>query len=153
MIKKILAISIFISVNVSANTAWIPQWQAYKPTNWQTAGVFYSCVSFTNISSGSVDIAVNYYNDSGEIVTPQLFGSSSTAKATLGVRQSVYWCTDTKQISAGTNMWGSGTVTATPLDGQTDPSLVIALADLRNMSPVGSIIGWKHLQINGGQPF
>ncbi|MGL5128983.1 MAG: hypothetical protein ACRC7D_12720 [Aeromonas popoffii] len=156
MLKKAsLILFIFTSMNVSANTAWFSGWQAYKPTNWQTIGTWYSCISIVNISSGSIEVTVNYYSSSGEIVTPPLTGYSAgtNPKAILGPRQSVGWCTAPSQLATGTNMWGAGIVTATPLDGQTEPALVAAQADLRNLAPSGSYNAWTNVPVNGGLPF
>jgi hypothetical protein len=154
MFKKLSMLFILMSaINAEANTAWFSGWQAYKPTNWQTIGTWHSCVSIVNISSGSVEVSISYYNNTGDIASPPLTGSTVTPKATLTPRQTVYWCTDPKLIAPGTNMWGAGVVTATPLDGQTEPALVIAQADVRNVSPSGGYNAWSNIPVNGGLPF
>ncbi|HDZ8913635.1 TPA: hypothetical protein RUX44_001966 [Aeromonas hydrophila] len=153
MMKILSTILLLISMNVSANTAWFPLWQAYKPDNWKVTGTSHSCLTVTNISSGSVDVSVSYYNNDGQPATPPLTGSSNTPSRTLTPRQTAYWCIDVQQVSTGTNIWGSGTISVSPLDGQTEPNLVISQADIRSLSPSGSIIAWNSLPINGGLPF
>ncbi|MDM5140960.1 hypothetical protein OB959_14305 [Aeromonas bestiarum] len=154
MIRKILPILFCLSaMNVTANTAWFTEWQAYKPINWQKAGTWHSCIIITNISSGSIEVAVNYYGINGSIATPPLTGSNNTPKATLAPRQTAHWCTDPSKLAEGTNLWGAGTVMATPLDDQTEPALVIATAEMRSIDPSGIHHIMTNIPINGGLPF
>lgn len=150
-----LMFMILFTTNATANTAWFQSWQAYKPVNWQTIGSWYSCIGVTNISSGSIEVTVNYYDANGDAVTPPLVGHNSgpTPKAVLAPRQSVGWCTDTSKLNAGSNLYGAGTIMATPIDGQTEPVLVIASSNIRNLSPVGNYNAWTNIPVNGGLPF